>query len=144
MIVCGDVDSKELETPDPLHYSPVNVLGACSVRLFDHLLCLAYIEGEVVVLAPHCQFSDFLPIGFLIVVGDQAYHFCVVSKLNEGLRVVFGHAVMDEKGVQEGTKYTPLRVPSVEYQRGRLVVAYTYHLGVARQGVQNPVAEEGV
>ena len=38
----------------------------------DQLLCLALIEGEVVVLAPHCQFSDLLPIGCLVIVGDQA------------------------------------------------------------------------
>ena len=47
--------------------------------------------------------------------------------------IVFGHAVVGEQGVQEGTKYTPLRGPSVEDQRGRRVVAYPYHLGAARQ-----------
>ena len=51
------------------------LMGACSARLFlyvvhDQLLCLAHTEGEVVVLAPHCQFSDLLPIGRLSVVGD--------------------------------------------------------------------------
>ena len=45
---------------------------------------------------------------------------------------MFGHAVVGEQGIQEGTKYTPLRGPSVEDQCGRRVVAYTYHLGVAR------------
>ena len=62
-------------------------------RLFGHpfpvvhcrLLCLDYIEREVVVLAPHCQVSDLLLIGCLIIVGDQAYHACVVNKLNDGL-----------------------------------------------------------
>ena len=42
---------------------------------------------------------------------------------------MFGYAVMGEQGVQEGTKYKPLRGPSVEDQRGRHVVAYPYHLG---------------
>ena len=40
----------------------------------SHLLCLAHVEGEIVVLAPHCQVSDLLHIGCLIVVIDQAYY----------------------------------------------------------------------
>ena len=57
---------------------------------------------------------------------------------------LFGHAVVGVQGVQEGTKYTSLRDPSVEDHRGIRVVAYPYHLGAARQEVQNPVAEGGV
>ena len=44
----------------------------------NHLLCLDHFEGEVVILAPHGQVSDLLPIGCLIIVGDQA----VVSSAN--------------------------------------------------------------
>ena len=51
---------------------------------------------------------------------------------------------MGEQGIEEGTRYTLLRGPSVKDQRGRLVVAYSYHLGVACQEVQDPVAEGGV
>jgi hypothetical protein len=144
--LAGDVDTKELETLNPLHYSPINVNGGLfgpSFPVFhDPLLCLAHIEGDVVVLAPHCQVSDLLPIGCLIVVGNH-YHCCVVSKLN-GVGVVFGHAVVGEQRVQEGTKQVPLRGPSVYDQRGRHVVAYPYHLGAACQEVQDPVAEGGV
>jgi hypothetical protein len=56
----------------------------------------------LVSLAPHWQVSDLLPIGCLIVVGDQAYHGCVISKLNDGVTVV------GEQGVQEGTKLLPI------------------------------------
>ena len=102
------MDTKELETLDPLHYSPVDVngglLGPPFPVVHDQLLCLAHIEGEVVVLAPHSQLFDLLRIGCLIVVGDQAYHCCVVSKLNDGVKVLFGHAVVGEQGIQEGTK----------------------------------------
>jgi hypothetical protein len=45
-----------------------------------------------------------------------------------------------EKVVQKGTKYTPLRGPSVDDQCERRVGAYPYHLGMARQEVQDPVA----
>ena len=114
VLVCLDHDrslSKELETLDPLHYGPVDINGSLFGPAFpvvhDQLLCFPQIQGEVVVQAPHCQFSDLHPIGGLIVVSDQAYHCCVVSKCN-GVGVVVGHAVAGEQGVQEGTKYTPL------------------------------------
>jgi hypothetical protein len=72
------VDIKEF---DSLHYSPVNVNegGLPFPVVYVQLLCLAHIDGEVVVLSPHTPVSDFLPIGCLIVVGDQAYHCCVIS-----------------------------------------------------------------
>ena len=51
---------------------------------------------------------------------------------------------MSEQGVQEGIEHAPLKGPCVEYQGGRCVVTYPYHLGAARQEVQDPVAEGGV
>ena len=92
----------------------------------NHLICLDHIEGKVVVLAPHGQVSDLLPIGCLIVGGDQAYHCCVIYKLN-GVGV--GHAVMGEQGVQERAENAPLWGPSVEDQQGGDVVSYPHHLG---------------
>ena len=86
-------------------YEDGGVLGPLFPVVHNKLLCFADIEREVVVLAPHCQFSD-LPIGRLIVVGEQAYHCCVVSKLNDGAGVVFGHAFLGEQGVLEGTQLT--------------------------------------
>ena len=59
----------------------------------NHLLCLDHVEGEVVVLARHGQVYEHLPIGCLIVVGVQAYHCCVICKLNDGVGVVPSHAV---------------------------------------------------
>jgi hypothetical protein len=53
VLVCLDHDRSlvELEALDPLHYSHYNVVH-------NKLLCLTDIEGEVVVLAPHCQVSS--------------------------------------------------------------------------------------
>ena len=62
----------------------------------DQLFCVAHIEGEGVVLAPHCQVSDLLSIGRLIVVSDQAHRCCVVSKLNDGVGVLFRVAIFWE------------------------------------------------
>ena len=76
---------KELEALNLLHYSPIDenggVLGPPFPVVHNHLLCLDPIEEEVVVLAPHGQVSDLLPIGYLIVVVDQAYD-TVVSSAN--------------------------------------------------------------
>ena len=59
---------------NPLHYSPVDVNGGLLDPPFslvhDQLLYLADVEGGVVVLAPHCQVSDLLPIGCLTDVSS--------------------------------------------------------------------------
>jgi hypothetical protein len=60
-----------------------------------------------VVLAPHGQVSDLLPIGCLLVVGDQAYQCLVISKRNDGVGVMPGRAFMSEQGLQEGTEHAP-------------------------------------
>jgi hypothetical protein len=72
------------------------------------------------------------------VISSTTY---VVSKLNDGVGVLLGHAVVGEQGVQKRTKHAPLRGLSVEDQCGRCVVAYLYHLGAAHQEVQDLVAE---
>ena len=48
-------------------------------------------EGEVVVLPQNGQVADPLPIGWLVIVGHQAYHCCVIGNLNDGVGVVPGH-----------------------------------------------------
>ena len=90
----------------------------------NHLLSLDRVEGEVVVLAPHDQVSDHLPISCLVVAGDQTYCCCVIRKLNDGVGVMPGHAVVGEQGVQEGTEHGPLGSSSVEEQHGRCVATY--------------------
>ena len=81
-------------------------------------------------MAPHCQVLDLLPIVSSLSVIRPC---CVVGKLNDGVGVVLGHAVMGEQGIQEGTDHAPLRGPRVEDQRGRCVVTYPDYLGAARQ-----------
>ena len=46
------------------------VLGPPVPVVHHQLLFLAEVEGEVVALAPHCQVSDLLPIGCLIVASS--------------------------------------------------------------------------
>ena len=60
------MDAKKLEALNLLHYSPIDenegMLGPPFPVVHNHLLCLD--QGEVVVLAPHSQVSDLLPIGW--------------------------------------------------------------------------------
>ena len=111
MLFLSDVDTEKFKDLDPLHYSPIDVdggvLGSPFPVVHDQVLCLADVEGEVVVLAPHCQVTDLLPIGFPIVVVDQAYHSRVVRKHNDGAGVVHDHAVVDEQEVQARTPEGP-------------------------------------
>ena len=88
------MDTEELEALNPLHYSPTDVNGGLLGPLFpevhNQLLCLADVEGEVVVLAPHCQVSLLLPIGCLIINSDQAHHHRIICKFKDGIGVVRG------------------------------------------------------
>jgi hypothetical protein len=67
-------------------------MGACSVLLFLYStiisFCLDHVEGEVVVLSPHGQVSDLLPIRCLVIVANHAYRCCVIGKLNDGVGVI--------------------------------------------------------
>ena len=44
------------------------VLGPPFLVVHNHLLCLDQVKGKVVVLAPHGQVSDLLPIVSLLLV----------------------------------------------------------------------------
>ena len=70
----------------------------------DQLVCLADIEGEVV-LAPHFQVSDLLPIGCLII-GDQALIIViiVVGKLNDGVGVGLIYTPAETRSRLDGIK----------------------------------------
>ena len=54
------------------------VLGPPFPVVHNNVLCLDHVEGVVLVLAPHGQATDLLPIGCLGVVGD---HCCVIGKI---------------------------------------------------------------
>ena len=105
VFVC--LDAKKLEALNLLQYSAIDenggLLGPPFPLVHNHLLWLGHVDDEVVVCAAHGQDSDLLHIGCLIVVGDQAYHCCVIRKVNDAVRVVPGRSVMSEQGVQEGS-----------------------------------------
>ena len=57
-----------------------DVLGPPYSVVYNHLLCLDHVEGEVVILVPHCQVSE-LPICCLIVAGDRSTTVLLSSNL---------------------------------------------------------------
>ena len=46
------------------------VLGPPFPVVHNHLLCPDHVKGEVVVLEPHSQVSDIIPIRCLVIVVD--------------------------------------------------------------------------
>ncbi len=67
----------------------------------------------MVLLTPFSQGTHLLSVGRLIVVGDQAYHRCVVSKFDDDVRAVCGCIVVC---VQEWAENAALGSTSVEDQ----------------------------
>ncbi len=70
----------------------------------------------MVLLAPFSQGTHLLSVGRLIVVGDQAYHCCVVGKFDDVVGAVCGCTVVCVQGVQELAEDAALWSTSVEGQ----------------------------
>ncbi len=98
----------------------------------------------MVLLTPFSQGTHLLSVGHLIVVGDQAYHRCVISKFDNDVEAVCGCTVMCVQGVQEWAEDLVLRSTSVEDQERLGIVAHSDHLTSACQEVQDPAAERSV
>ncbi len=67
----------------------------------------------MVLLTPFSQ-GTHLSVGRLIIVSDQAYHCCVISKFDDDVGAVCGCTIMCVQGVQEWAEDTALRSTSVE------------------------------
>ncbi len=84
--ILGDVNAEELKAVYLLHRCLVDgdvcVISALSPEIHHQLLGLVDVEGEVVLLTPFSQGSHLLSVCHLIVVSDQAYHCCVISKFD--------------------------------------------------------------
>ncbi len=69
------------------------VFSALSPEIHHQLLGLVDVEVEVVLLTPFSQGTHLLSVGRLIVVSDQAYHRCVISKFDDDVGAVCGCTV---------------------------------------------------
>ncbi len=70
----------------------------------------------MVLLTRFNQGTELLSVGRLIVVSDQAYHRCVISRFDDDVGAVCGCTVMCVHGVQEWAEDAALRSTSVEDQ----------------------------
>ncbi len=70
----------------------------------------------MVLLTPFSQGTHLLSVGRLIVVGDQAYHCCVIGKFDNVVGAVCSCTVVCVQGVQEWAEDAVLRSTSVEGQ----------------------------
>ncbi len=98
----------------------------------------------MVLLAPFSQGTHLLSVGSLIVVGDQAYHRCVIGKFDDDVGAVCCCSVVCVQGVQEWAEDAALRSTGVEGQGRFGVVAHSDHLTSACQEVQDPAAQRSV
>ncbi len=69
----------------------------------------------MVLLTPFSQ-GTHLSVGRLIVVGDQAYHRCVISKFDDDIGAVCGCTVMCVQEVQEWAEDAALQSTNVNDQ----------------------------
>ncbi len=72
----------------------------------------------MVLLTPFSQGTHLLSVGCLIVVSDEAYHRCVISKFDNDVGAVCGCTVICVQGVKEWAEDVALRSTSIE-DRGR-------------------------
>ncbi len=70
----------------------------------------------MVLLTPFSQGTHLRSVGRLIVVGDEAYHRCVISKFDDDIGAVCCCTVVCVQGVQECAEDATLRCTSVEDQ----------------------------
>jgi hypothetical protein len=81
------------------------VFGLRFLVVHNKILCLAHVEGEVVVLAPNCQVNALLLVGCLIV-SDQTYNRLVISTLNDGVGVMAATQSWVKRVYSRGTEHT--------------------------------------
>ncbi len=140
--------AEKLKAVYPLHRCLVSgdgcVFCALSPEIHHQLLDLVDVEGEVVLLTPFSEGTHLLSVGRLIIVSDQAYHHCVVSKFDDDVGAVCGCTVMCVQGVQEWAEDAALRSTSVEDQGRWGVVAHSDYLTSACQEVQDLAAQRSV
>ncbi len=107
---------------------PLMVMGVLTgppPEIHYQLLGLTDVQREDVVVTLISQGAHLFSVGWYIVVGDQAYHCCVICKFEDDVGAVRGYTVISVKGVQERAENTGLRGSSVESQWGGDVAAYS-------------------
>ncbi len=102
---------QEFSAADSLHSRAVDgqwgvVSGVPPPEVHHNLLCLLHIEGQIVSATPFSQLSHFLSVVRFIVVADETYHSCVISKLNDVVGAELGSAVMGQQCEEQQAEHT--------------------------------------
>ncbi len=120
--ILGDVNAEELKAVYPApqvfcRWRWVVCSLLCLLKSTTSSLVLSMLSERWFLLAPFSQGTHLLSIGRLIVVGDQAYHRCVIGKFDDDVGAVCSCTVVCVQGVQEWAENAALRSTSVEGQR---------------------------
>lgn len=70
-----------------------SVLIRVSPEVHHNLFCLLHFEGQVVCTTPCNQLCHLLSVGCFTIVADEAYHSCIISKLDDLVGAELGSAV---------------------------------------------------
>ncbi len=121
MVLVVQVRSSVMCTPrnlvllTPLHSRTVDgqwgVVNGVSPEVHHNLLCLLHIEGQIVNATPLSQLCHFLSVVRFIVVADETYHCCVISKLDDVVGAELGSAVVVSSVKSSGLSTQPCGAP---------------------------------
>ena len=108
------MDTEEFEALNLLHYSPGDENGGLLGPPLLVVISLLLVTLRERLLSWHHaarSLTSSLYAALSRLAVRRTYRCCVIGKLNDGVGVMPGRAVMSEQGVQEGTEYAPLRGP---------------------------------
>ncbi len=102
---------QEFIAADSLHSRAVDgqwgvVNGVRPPEVHHNLLCLLHIEGQIVSATPFSQLCHFLSVVRFIVVADETYHCCVISKLDDVVGAELGSAVVGQQREEQRAEHT--------------------------------------
>ncbi len=86
------------------------MVNGVSPEVHHNLLCLPHFEGQVVSTTPFSQLCHFLSVVRFIVVADETYHSCVISKLDDVVGAELGSAVVGQQCEEQRAEHTALWV----------------------------------
>ncbi len=101
------------------------VSGVPPPEVQHNLLCLLHIEGQMVSATPFSQLCHFLSVVRFIVVADETYHCCVISKLENVVGAELGSAVVGQQREEQRAEHTALWGTCAQCGSARGVVADT-------------------
>jgi len=145
--VLGDVDDEVPVSADSIYRDPIDpergVMAPLLLLSNVHNLLLGFedVQVQFILLASRRQCIQLFQIGRLPVVGDQAYHHCVVRELNNDIGGMSGFAVVGVEVVEQRTQDTALGGANIEGAWTGGVASYPHHLWSTSQEALDPGAE---